>query len=267
MREIRKFDSWSTIDDTTRKYFPSDPDRVDASRLQATSIHDPHKYMAHRHQCTVWPKALLLSLHGTLVDSEAAQLWAFNAVLATYCVQMSTRTFYDLALGNSTEAVFAALIPHLDANQLKTLAAAKEALLLSAIDRVTPTAGARALLRAAMEAKCCVGIVTNVPQACASALLSELSLGCFVTALISVDDQFGPAQSDARHSLALQNLGVVAEESLAIEHSIRGVISARRAGLQVVGVTGSRSPTPLLRVGASECFATLAQIGVEYGFI
>jgi beta-phosphoglucomutase-like phosphatase (HAD superfamily) len=187
------------------------------------------------------PRALLVDLGGTPIDSDAAHMSAFNQILLPYAVQLTSDTFDEIVSGNNNEAIFAQLVPELASENFTALASRKEELVLSMLDRVSPSAGARALLLGASEAVCKIVVFTNAP--CANAIPSHLSLVSFVTAIVAVEDAGAPKPSAAPYAVAMNMLGVNAEDAVATEDSVCGVTSAYKA-------------TP-----------TLAEVGVAYGFI
>lgn len=204
-----------------------------------------------------WPKALLLDLDGTLIDSDQAHRWAFNQVLAPYGVALTAEEFEQKVVGNNNEVIMRALVPQLDSRERVRLAIEKERLVLRNLDLIALCAGARELVKHALDAGSVLAVVTNAPRENAMAILDHFDLMSSLSSLVAAEDTNAPKPAGAPYEEALRRLGAAAHEAVALEDSVAGVTAAVRAGIRVYGVRGQRSEIPLLQAGAFACVATL----------
>jgi HAD superfamily hydrolase (TIGR01509 family) len=212
-------------------------------------------------------QALLIDLDGTLVDSDEAHLHAFNQVLDSYGVRLTHETFHAVVAGNNTPAIFQALLPGIGVEEVMALGARKEGLVPSLLHRMQAPPGALALLRGATEAGCRIAVVTNATRENALAILAHLGMSRYIYGVIAAEDSKAPKPSPAPYQAALELLGFVAEQAVAIEDSVSGVVSARGAGLIVLGICGRKPAEALLAAGARACFVTLAEAGAELALL
>ncbi len=205
-----------------------------------------------------WPKAILLDLDGTLIDSDRAHHWTFSQVLAPYGIALSAETFERVVIGNNNETIMRSLVPQLDSEERLRLAMEKERLVLQNLHLITLCTGARELVKVASDAGSILAVVTNAPRENALAILSHFGLMSSISTLVALEDTSAPKPSAAPYEEALRRLGAAAAETVAFEDSVAGVTSAVRAGIKVYGVRGYRPEATLLRAGAFACVATLA---------
>jgi HAD superfamily hydrolase (TIGR01509 family) len=204
-----------------------------------------------------WPKAILLDLDGTLIDSDHAHQWTFGQILAPYGVTLTTEMFEKVVVGNNNETIMRALLPQLASRERVRLAADKEKLVLQNLHLIALCSGARELVANASDAGTVLAVVTNAPRENALAILSHFELLSSISTLVALEDTTAPKPSAAPYLEALRRLGAAATEAVAFEDSVAGVTSAVRAGIRVYGVRGYRPETALLQAGAFACVATL----------
>ena len=113
--------------------------------------------------------ALLFDLDGTLVNSDALHLTAFQSVFARYGVALSKAQYVEGIMGFSDALIGARFLPHLSPAEREAAVADKEAAYGDMI-------GALALLdfADALGIKCAV--VTNAPRANAELVVNALGL-------------------------------------------------------------------------------------------
>src|SRR5580704_8272488 len=90
--------------------------------------------------------ALLFDLDGTLVDSDAEHLAAFQRVFAPHGVALERADYVAKIMGASNEMIGRAFLPHLPPDQREAALAAKEAAYRDGLGELKPIAGVAALL-------------------------------------------------------------------------------------------------------------------------
>jgi HAD superfamily hydrolase (TIGR01509 family) len=195
--------------------------------------------------------ALLFDLDGTLVDTDALHLAAFQRVFAGHGVTLTKDEYVADIMGNSNPNIGAAFLPHLTREQQEETLAAKEAAFRQALGALAPIAGLLALLDFAdlLGIKCAV--VTNAPRANAAVMLDALGLAGRLPLLV-IGAELARAKPDPLPYLTgLEMTGAEAVHSLAFEDSLSGLAAARGAGLDVIGLTTSLASARLTSAGAA----------------
>jgi HAD superfamily hydrolase (TIGR01509 family) len=202
--------------------------------------------------------ALLFDLDGTLVDSDAAHLRAFQRVFAAHGVAVDERAYFQRIHGSDNSAIGRDFLPHLsEAEQAATLAA-KEARYREDLGLVEAIAGVEALLDFAATRGLRCAVVTNAPRANVEAVLGALGLAARLPLWV-IGVELARAKPDPLpYQTALERLGAEAGRSIAFEDSLSGLSAAKGAGLTVVGLTTTLAADRLLAAGAEIAVADFA---------
>ena len=202
--------------------------------------------------------ALLFDLDGTLIDSDAAHLRAFQRVFAKYGVAVDERSYYTRIHGSDNPAIGRNFLPHLSEAEQAAVMAAKEARYRQDLGAVEPIAGIGALLDFAAARGLGCAVVTNAPRANVDAVLAALGLAARLPLRV-VGAELARAKPDPLpYRTALARLGAEAVCSVAFEDSLSGLSAAKGAGLAVVGLTTTLAADKLLAAGAEIAVADFA---------
>ena len=109
--------------------------------------------------------ALLFDLDGTLVDTDALHLVAFQQVFARHGVSLTRAEYIDGIMGNSNPRIGARFLPHLTPAAREAALEAKEEAFRDQLGALTPVAGLVALLDFADAQGLRCAVVTNAPRA------------------------------------------------------------------------------------------------------
>ena len=169
--------------------------------------------------------ALLFDLDGTLVDSDADHLAAFQEVFAPFGVTLDRARYTAEIMGASNTMIGARFLPHLSPPGRDAVLDAKEAAYRARVGVLTPTHGVLALLDYAQARGLPWAVVTNAPRASAEIVLAALGLADRLETLV-----IGPELAHAKpHPLpyltALARLGARAERA-----GVRGFAVGRARG-------------------------------------
>ncbi len=202
--------------------------------------------------------ALLFDLDGTLIDSDAAHLRAFQRVFAAHGVVLDRETYDRRILGSDNVAIGRDFLPHLSEAERAATLAAKEERYREDLGDVEPIAGIEALLDFAAARGLRCAVVTNAPRANVEAVLGALGLAARLPTRV-----LGPELARAKpdplpYQTALTRLGAEAGRSVAFEDSLSGLSAAKGAGLVVVGLTTTLAADKLLAAGAQIAVADFA---------
>jgi HAD superfamily hydrolase (TIGR01509 family) len=195
--------------------------------------------------------ALLFDLDGTLVDSDAQHLVAFQRVFAPHGIALDRDAYAANIMGASNEMIARLYLSHLPPDEQATTLDAKEAAYRSGLGEVEPIKGAVALLDYADRRGFKRAVVTNAPRANAERVLDALGIGHRLPILV-IGAELPRAKPDPLPYLTgLERTGATASHSLAFEDSLSGVRAAAAAGLAVVGLTTTLDPQTLIEAGAT----------------
>jgi HAD superfamily hydrolase (TIGR01509 family) len=205
---------------------------------------------------------LLFDLDGTMTDTDALHLAAYNGLLAPLGRDMSLAYYRAHVMGAPNDVIMRKLFPDRDANEHAAFAAAKEAAFRASVDRLEPLAGLLDLLDWADAAGCARAVVTNAPRDNAEMMLEGLGLKArFPTVVIGEELAHGKPHP-LPYRTGLERTGGVAEHALAFEDSLSGVRSAAAAGIHTVGILTSLSETALREAGARTVAADFRDRGL-----
>ena len=195
--------------------------------------------------------ALLFDLDGTLVDTDALHLTAFQGVLAAHGVSLTKAQYVEKIMGSSNALIGSAFLPHLSVADREAALATKEAAFREMLGELKPVAGVAALLDYADAEGIRCAVVTNAPRANATAVLEALGLAGRLSLQIIGPELARPKPDPLPYATGLALTGAKAANSLAFEDSLSGLQAARGAGLAVVGLTTTLDEARLLGAGAT----------------
>jgi len=194
--------------------------------------------------------ALLFDLDGTLVDSDAEHLRAFQRVFAAYGIRLGKEEYDARILGSDNAAIARAFLPDLTPAEQAATLEAKEASYRDNLGTIEPTAGVGALLDYAEANDLGCAVVTNAPRANVDKALDALGLGARLPVRVGGGDVERAKPDPLPYLTALRRLGADASRSLAFEDSLSGLRAALGAGLCVVGLTTNLDAAALVGAGA-----------------
>ncbi len=195
--------------------------------------------------------ALLFDLDGTLVDSDAKHLAAFQRVFASYGIAVDRTTYERDIHGASNESIGRVFLSHLTTEQQRAVLDDKEAAYRSDVIDIEPITGAVALLDFADRRGLERAVVTNAPRANAEKVLSALGLEPRLPIVVTGSELARSKPDPLPYVTALALTRALASRSVAFEDSPSGVWAATAAGLAVVGLTTTLDAAVLLRAGAT----------------
>ena len=195
--------------------------------------------------------ALFFDLDGTLVDSDAKHLAAFQRVFASHGIAVDQTTYERDIHGASNDSIGRVFLSHLTIEQRRAVLDDKEAAYRSDVIDVEPVTGAVALLDFADRRGLERAVVTNAPRANAEKVLSALGLELRFP-IVVVGSELARSKPDPLpYVTGLALTRALASRSVAFEDSPSGVCAAAAAGLAVVGLTTTLDAAVLLRAGAT----------------
>jgi HAD superfamily hydrolase (TIGR01509 family) len=202
--------------------------------------------------------ALLFDLDGTLVDSDADHLAAFQKAFAPSGIALDRATYAREIMGASNALIGERFLAFLPAPERAAALEAKEAAYRDGLGALAATAGAAELIAFAEANGWPCAVVTNAPRANAEKVLAAIGLAGRLPHLV-IGAELARAKPDPLPYLtALELTGVRAENAVAFEDSLSGIRAAVAAGIACVGVTTGLPAERLIAAGAVFATANLA---------
>ncbi len=195
--------------------------------------------------------ALLFDLDGTLIDSDAKHLAAFQCVFHPLGVAIDQETYNASIHGASNELIGRVFLPHLAPERQRAVLEEKESVYRAGLVDIEPIPGAVELLDFADRLGLERAVVTNAPRANAEAALAALGLAARLSIVVIGAELERSKPDPLPYRRGLELTGAAARRSVAFEDSPTGVRSAAAAGLAVVGLTSSVDAASLIAAGAT----------------
>ena len=201
--------------------------------------------------------ALLFDIDGTLADTDALHLAAFNTVFAPFGQSFDRGSYTRDIQGFANIDISARFLPSETAERRVEAMNAKEAAFRAAAGAgLEPMPGLLALLDLCEHHGIPKAAVTNAPRANAEMILSGLGIAHRFNALIIGEELAHGKPHPLPYLEGLRAIGAVADCTLAFEDSCSGVRSATAAGVATIGITSSLSAADLMDAGAVAGVAT-----------
>lgn len=196
-------------------------------------------------------KALLFDIDGTLTDTDALHLEAFNEVLGPYGHAFDHARFTQELQGFSNASIGARFLPDEPVERQAAIIGEKEKTFRKLVaGRIQPLPGLMALLARADRARIPMVAVTNAPRLNAEMLLSGLGIVERFKVLVIGDELAHGKPHPMPYLEGLRAVGAAARTSVAFEDSRSGVRSASSAGIATVGIRTGLGHDDMIVAGA-----------------
>jgi HAD superfamily hydrolase (TIGR01509 family) len=196
-------------------------------------------------------KALLFDIDGTLTDTDALHLEAFNEVLGPHGHAFDHARFTKELQGFSNASISERFLAGQPPERQAIIMGEKEQAFRTLVaGRIQPLPGLMALLALADRANVPMVAVTNAPRLNAEMLLSGLGIADRFKVLVIGDELAHGKPHPMPYLEGLRAVGAAPEASVAFEDSRSGVQSASSAGIATVGIRTSLSHDDMVAAGA-----------------
>jgi HAD superfamily hydrolase (TIGR01509 family) len=195
--------------------------------------------------------ALLFDIDGTLADTDALHVEAFNHVFGPRGHVFDRARAANELMGFSTASLAERFLPDETRERQAAIMDEKEAVFRKLVSgKVQPMPGLMTLLALADRAGIPMVAVTNAPRLNAELLLSGLGIMHRFKALMIGDELAHAKPHPLPYLEGLRAVNADANLSVAFEDSRSGIASASAAGVATVGVRSSLSHDDLVGAGA-----------------
>jgi phosphoglycolate phosphatase len=196
-------------------------------------------------------KALLFDIDGTLADTDALHLEAFNLVFGPRGQIFDHARFASELQGFSNASIGERFLPDQTPERQAAIMGEKEAAFRRLVSgKIQPVPGLMTLLALADRASIPMVAVTNAPRLNAEMLLSGLAIIDRFKAIVIGDELAHGKPHPMPYLEGLRAVNAAAGLSVAFEDSRSGIRSASAAGIATVGIRTSLSHADMLEAGA-----------------
>lgn len=190
-------------------------------------------------------KAILFDHDGTLVDSEGVHYQMWLEVLRPYGVSLSSEQYMQIYSGMPTRDNARDLVERFQLNAVVDELVAKKLEIAHAYleDNAFPLmAGAQDILDYfQQQPNIQQAIVTGAGAEIVNATIRSHQLAAYFATIVSCDDVAQSKPAPDCYLLALERLGLQAEECIAVEDTEHGVAAAVGAGLSCLAIPNAQS--------------------------
>jgi HAD superfamily hydrolase (TIGR01509 family) len=196
-------------------------------------------------------KALLFDIDGTLTDTDALHLEAFNQIFAPRGHVFDHARFTRELQGFSMASIKERFLADEEPDRQTAIMEDKEAIFRKlAAEKIRPLPGLMSLLDRADRANIPMAAITNAPRLNAEMMLSGLGIVHRFKALVIGDELPHGKPHPMPYLEGLRATGGTPGSSMAFEDSRSGVQSAAAAGIATVGMRTGLSHEDLVAAGA-----------------
>jgi len=108
-----------------------------------------------------------------------------------------------------------------------------------------------------------IALATSAPPENVDLILRKFQILDYFDLIVDKNQVVEGKPNPEVYQKAVQGLGLPKENCIVFEDSFSGIVSARDAGLMVVGVTTSHANSELIKVGATLCINDFSEITLE----
>ncbi|MHC5743307.1 MAG: HAD family hydrolase [Nostoc sp.] len=194
--------------------------------------------------------AILFDLDGTIVNTDPIHYRAWREMLLNYSIEID-ETFYKSRIsGRLNPEIVKDILPQLPAAEGQQFADEKEALFRKLAPHLKPLSGFSELLAWTETHQLKRALVTNAPRLNAEFMLEVLGIKEAFHTVVLADDCIAGKPDPVPYQVALNKLGITAEQAIALEDSPSGIRSAVGADIRTIGIASTHDPQVLQSVGA-----------------
>ena len=194
--------------------------------------------------------AILFDLDGTIVNTDPIHYQVWQGILLEHKVEINEKIYKSNFSGRLNPAIIQDVLPHLSAEENANLAEEKEARFRQRVKLLKPINGFAQLLAWSKEHNLKRALVTNAPKLNAHFMVEALELKEAFDVIILAEEEAAAKPDPTPYKVALERLGVIPEQAIAIEDSPSGIVSAKGAGIRTFGITSTQTPETLHELGA-----------------
>ena len=204
--------------------------------------------------------AILFDLDGTIVNTDPIHYQVWQNILFEYNVEINEEIYKSNISGRLNPNIIQDLLPHLSAEETEQFAEEKEARFRNQASLLEPINGFTQLLEWSEKHHLKRALVTNAPRLNAYFMLENLQIKEAFDIIILAGEEKAAKPDPTPYKVALERLGVNAQQAIAIEDSASGIRSAITAGIRTFGMASTQTPQALKEFGAFMAISDFADL-------
>ncbi|TVP67740.1 MAG: HAD family hydrolase [Nodularia sp. (in: Bacteria)] len=193
--------------------------------------------------------AILFDLDGTIVNTDPIHFQAWQKMLLSYDLHIDEKFYKSRISGGLNPEIVKDILPQLSVAEGEKFADEKEALFRQLAPHLQALSGFAQLIAWTKRHQLKRALVTNAPRQNAEFMLEVLGIKEVFHTIVLADDCRAGKPDPEPYELALNKLGITAEQAIALEDSPSGIRAAVGAGIRTIGIASTHDPQVLQEVG------------------
>ncbi|MEA5506478.1 HAD-IA family hydrolase [Halotia wernerae UHCC 0503] len=194
--------------------------------------------------------AILFDLDGTIVNTDSIHYQAWQQMLLSYNIEIDEKFYKARISGRLNPEIVKDILPQLSLAEGQQFTDEKEALFRQMAAELKPLSGFTELIAWTNAHQLKRALVTNAPRLNAEFMLEVLGIQAAFHTVVLAEDCLAGKPDPAPYQVALEKLGIKAEEAIALEDSPSGIRSAIAANIRTIGIASTHDPQVLRENGA-----------------
>ncbi len=210
---------------------------------------------------------VILDMDGVIIDSNPYHKIAWTNFLNRKNIVVNDSIFKELIFGTtSDEAITKLLNCELSKRELEIFSNEIDSEYRTIIRKsknIEPLNGLLPFLKSISDECCKIALATSAPPENVDLILNRFQILNYFDLIIDKTQVLNSKPNPEIYLKAVQGLGLSNDNCVVFEDSISGIISAKDAGLIVIGVTTSHKNNELIDAGATICVKDFFEISLE----
>ena len=211
--------------------------------------------------------AIIFDMDGVIIDSNPYHKIAWEHFLKMKDVVITDEVFNNLISGTSGIEAIRELInkdlTQKEVDDFNDEIDAEYRNIIEKLDEVKPLNGLTDLLQSIKNAGHKIALATSAPTENVELVLNKFKIFDFFDLVVDRSHVQNGKPSPEIYLTTVKKLSIEKMNCLVFEDSIAGIISAKSAGLLVVGVTTSHEPDEIINAGADFTINDFSEISLE----
>jgi beta-phosphoglucomutase len=196
-------------------------------------------------------RGVVFDLDGVLIDSHPLHREAWKHFLLALGRNVSDQELDFILDGRRRDEILCYFLGALTPGEITEYGAKKDEMLRQLGETMRPFQGVVEFLDCLHRAGIRIALATSASRERAVGTLEELGLASYFEVIVTGDEVPNSKPDPAIYRLAAQRLQEFPEDLLAVEDAVSGVISAKAAGMQCMGVASPDRAERLCAAGAN----------------
>ncbi|MCF4967890.1 HAD family hydrolase [Nostoc sp. CMAA1605] len=194
--------------------------------------------------------AILFDLDGTIVNTDPIHYQVWRKMLLNYGIEIDETFYKSRVSGRLNPEILQDILPNLSPAASQNFADEKEAIFRQLASHLKPLSGFTELVDWTKTHQLKRALVTNAPRENVEFMLELLNIKNIFHTIVIAEDCTAAKPEPIPYQVALEQLGIVAEQAYALEDSPSGIRAAVTAGIRTIGIASTHDHQELQKFGA-----------------